>query len=151
MALTGVLVQVAGWPMAFYSFGAAAVVWFLPWLYFVYSSPQEHPGISQKEKDYIADGRSWVEYSTKVMNAENRRNDMVLIPVRMSPFSLPGIAARSVGQHSHFPSRLGVHPVRYELRVDQLHDAVRSSHLLEERPTFRRPAGCKSIQLLCSM
>ncbi|XP_063236032.1 sialin-like isoform X1 [Bacillus rossius redtenbacheri] len=42
-----------GWPMVFYVFGGIGVVWFIPWLFLVYDSPQQHPRISPEERDYI--------------------------------------------------------------------------------------------------
>ncbi|XP_049855707.1 sialin-like isoform X1 [Schistocerca gregaria] len=56
MAVSGVLVEAGGWPMAFYFFGAVAVAWFVPWLYLIYSTPDDHPRISLQEKEYIKAG-----------------------------------------------------------------------------------------------
>nr|CAD7258593.1 unnamed protein product [Timema shepardi] len=42
-----------GWPMVFYVFGGLGVVWFIPWLFLVYDTPQQHPRISKEERDYI--------------------------------------------------------------------------------------------------
>ncbi|CAG2063011.1 unnamed protein product, partial [Timema podura] len=39
--------------MVFYVFGGLGVVWFIPWLFLVYDTPQQHPRISKEERDYI--------------------------------------------------------------------------------------------------
>ncbi|CAG2062003.1 unnamed protein product, partial [Timema podura] len=56
MGLSGYLVAWGGWELVFYVFGGSAVVFFLPWLYLVYNSPQAHPRISLQEKTYILSG-----------------------------------------------------------------------------------------------
>lgn len=54
-ALSGVLIKYSsiGWPMAFYVFGVIGVLWFLAFAVLCYNSPDEHPFITQKEKDYM--------------------------------------------------------------------------------------------------
>ncbi|XP_049859542.1 putative inorganic phosphate cotransporter isoform X2 [Schistocerca gregaria] len=42
-----------GWPLAFYVFGAIALLWYVPWLALVYDSPADHPWISEEERRYI--------------------------------------------------------------------------------------------------
>ncbi|XP_049765915.1 putative inorganic phosphate cotransporter [Schistocerca cancellata] len=53
MALSGTMVKSLGWPSVFYIFGGITISLTIPWLYFVYSEPESHPRISQKELDYI--------------------------------------------------------------------------------------------------
>eukprot|EP01089_Gocevia_fonbrunei_P001515 TRINITY_DN11406_c0_g1_i2.p1 TRINITY_DN11406_c0_g1~~TRINITY_DN11406_c0_g1_i2.p1 ORF type:complete len:469 (+),score=63.68 TRINITY_DN11406_c0_g1_i2:1526-2932(+) len=42
-----------GWPSVFYVFGAVAVLWIFPWIFFISSDPSTHPTISEEEKNYI--------------------------------------------------------------------------------------------------
>jgi ACS family sodium-dependent inorganic phosphate cotransporter-like MFS transporter 5 len=42
-----------GWPMAFYITGGAGILFWISWNFIVYSSPDKHPRISQRELDYI--------------------------------------------------------------------------------------------------
>nr|CAD7404406.1 unnamed protein product [Timema cristinae] len=56
MGLSGYLVSWGGWDLVFYVFGGSAIVFFFPWLYLVYNSPQAHPRISLQEKTYILSG-----------------------------------------------------------------------------------------------
>lgn len=54
-ALSGVLIKHSsiGWPIAFYVFGGLGVLWLLAYVVLVYDDPDEHPFISQEEKDYL--------------------------------------------------------------------------------------------------
>nr|CAD7394227.1 unnamed protein product [Timema cristinae] len=58
MGLSGVLIEVGGWPLVSYVFGGAAAFWSLLWLLLVYDSPEKHPRISDEEKCYILTGLS---------------------------------------------------------------------------------------------
>ncbi|CAF1210203.1 unnamed protein product [Rotaria sp. Silwood1] len=42
-----------GWPSAFYVFGAISCLWFVGWCYFGFSSPDDHPRITNKERIYL--------------------------------------------------------------------------------------------------
>lgn len=42
-----------GWPSIFYLFASLGVVWCIVWILLGYSSPAEHPYISEGEKNYI--------------------------------------------------------------------------------------------------
>ncbi|XP_029166244.1 putative inorganic phosphate cotransporter [Nylanderia fulva] len=42
-----------GWSAAFYVTSLLGVMWYCSWHYFVYDSPQQHPRISDDEKNYI--------------------------------------------------------------------------------------------------
>uniref|UniRef100_A0A8C9WCZ1 Solute carrier family 17 member 8 n=1 Tax=Scleropages formosus TaxID=113540 RepID=A0A8C9WCZ1_SCLFO len=53
MPLAGVLVQYVGWPSVFYIYGVFGMIWYTFWFLLAYSSPAEHPTISQEEKTYI--------------------------------------------------------------------------------------------------
>lgn len=46
-----------GWRTTFLIIGIAGMLWILPWLIFNKKQPQEHPWITEKEKDYIVSGR----------------------------------------------------------------------------------------------
>jgi MFS family permease len=50
--------DVGGWPAVFYVFGLLGVVWFPFWAYFVYETPEQHPGISVEELEFIRGGKS---------------------------------------------------------------------------------------------
>nr|CAD7570776.1 unnamed protein product [Timema californicum] len=58
MGLSGVLIEMGGWPLVSYVFGGAAAFWSLLWLLLVYDSPEKHPRISDEEKCYILTGLS---------------------------------------------------------------------------------------------
>jgi len=53
LIVSGHLITWLGWPSVFYLTGLATVIWFALWSYLVYSSPDEHPRISQEEMKYI--------------------------------------------------------------------------------------------------
>ncbi|KAG0727238.1 Sialin [Chionoecetes opilio] len=60
MALAGWLCEMewlGGWPLPFYMVGAAGLVWYALWFLLVHPTPEEHPRITQKELQYILDGR----------------------------------------------------------------------------------------------
>ncbi|XP_063973825.1 sialin [Diachasmimorpha longicaudata] len=42
-----------GWPLAFYLFGGLGIIWYIFWLFFIYDTPAQHPGIDLQEKLYI--------------------------------------------------------------------------------------------------
>ena len=44
---------VGNWPFVFYYYGAAGVLCSLAWYLLLYSNPEEHPHISEKEKLYL--------------------------------------------------------------------------------------------------
>nr|CAD7586853.1 unnamed protein product [Timema genevievae] len=56
MSLSGVLANIS-WDLVFYIYGALAVVWVIPWLILVHSSPTQHPTITEEEKLYIMKDR----------------------------------------------------------------------------------------------
>mgnify|MGYP000085037924 CR=1 FL=1 len=45
------------WQMIFVIVGLMGLLWLVPWLYLVKSPPQEHPWISESEKEYILTGQ----------------------------------------------------------------------------------------------
>ena len=47
MLLSGSLTSAFGWEVVFYVLGSALVVWFACFVFLVYSTPSEHPRISQ--------------------------------------------------------------------------------------------------------
>ncbi|KAJ9591410.1 hypothetical protein L9F63_002016 [Diploptera punctata] len=53
LSTSGVIADAEGWPFVFYLFGGLTTFWIIPWLLFVYDSPEEHPYISDKEKSHI--------------------------------------------------------------------------------------------------
>ncbi|XP_046627286.1 putative inorganic phosphate cotransporter isoform X1 [Neodiprion virginianus] len=44
-----------GWPSVFYLFGAIGVLWFLVFVLVCFNTPDEHPYISDKEKNFLTD------------------------------------------------------------------------------------------------
>ncbi|XP_046491031.1 putative inorganic phosphate cotransporter isoform X1 [Neodiprion pinetum] len=54
-ALSGVLIQNSsmGWPLVFYVFGAAGVLWFFAWVLLCYNNPDVHPFITESEKNFL--------------------------------------------------------------------------------------------------
>lgn len=53
--LCGYIIDSFGWEMAFYVCGIIGTIWYIAWYFMVFDSPQQHPRISQKEKDYIVE------------------------------------------------------------------------------------------------
>lgn len=50
----GQLIGATGkWESAFYLFGISGILWFILWVLLCYSSPETHPFISEKEKDFL--------------------------------------------------------------------------------------------------
>lgn len=52
-ALSGLLLAHFDWPVTFYFFGALGVAWYVLWLLLCYSTPEEHPFISDAEREYL--------------------------------------------------------------------------------------------------
>nr|CAD7437862.1 unnamed protein product [Timema bartmani] len=52
MSVSGVLSGIS-WDLVFYVYGGCAILWSIPWLFLIYSSPEEHPTISPEELLYI--------------------------------------------------------------------------------------------------
>ncbi|XP_050413673.2 probable small intestine urate exporter [Patella vulgata] len=55
-----------GWPFVFYLFGGTTVLWSILWMVFVYNTPEEHPFISEAEKQYIKENRTGMGNKKKV-------------------------------------------------------------------------------------
>ena len=53
LPICGLLADHVGWESIFYVWGAAGCVWFILWCFLVFSSPDQHPRISDDEKEYI--------------------------------------------------------------------------------------------------
>ena len=55
MCLTtaGILAANYGWECTFYVWGTFGIIWFFLWTFLVYESPNDHPRISEDEKNYI--------------------------------------------------------------------------------------------------
>lgn len=54
LPLSGFLIDTLGWEDMFYIEGPLVVIFLLLWMTLVYDSPDQHPRISAKEKDFIA-------------------------------------------------------------------------------------------------
>ncbi|XP_047122245.1 sialin-like [Schistocerca piceifrons] len=87
MAVSGTMVKNLGWPSVFYVFGGISTVTIIPWVYFVYSEPESHPRITEKELRYILEntGCSMKEKSSKEpadsQDNSNRTNPWIMIPL----------------------------------------------------------------------
>lgn len=59
-ALSGILMHYSplGWHSVFYVFGAFGVLWFIVWTLLCFSSPADHPFISEEEKKLLHDAMS---------------------------------------------------------------------------------------------
>lgn len=67
LPVSGILTEhgfAGGWPSVFYVFGACGIFWFILWTAFAHDSPDQHPFISQEEKDYIKQSIGCKKYST---------------------------------------------------------------------------------------
>ncbi|KAM6997678.1 sialin [Tautogolabrus adspersus] len=53
LPLSGEICFYLDWTYVFYVFGAVGVVWFVLWALLVFDSPNTHPRISEREKNYI--------------------------------------------------------------------------------------------------
>ncbi len=53
LLVTPIIVQGWGWEWAFYTFGAVGIFWFVLWQRLVTTRPDDHPRISDEERDYI--------------------------------------------------------------------------------------------------
>ena len=51
--LCGLIIDSLGWEAAFYTIGCLTLVWGLAWLLVVFDSPEQHPRISEEEREYI--------------------------------------------------------------------------------------------------
>ena len=51
--MSGVLADAYGWRSIFYATGAAGLLWCLFWAILVFDSPQDHPWISEEEREFI--------------------------------------------------------------------------------------------------
>ncbi|XP_066993507.2 sialin [Anabrus simplex] len=54
MPLCGAIIASWGWEMVFYVSGLLTVLWSAAWWVLVYESPEKHPRISEREKQYLA-------------------------------------------------------------------------------------------------
>ncbi|KAJ8681208.1 hypothetical protein QAD02_016995 [Eretmocerus hayati] len=52
-SLSGLILQHSKWQMVFYFFGLMGALWYAIWLLTCYSTPREHPFISDKEAAYL--------------------------------------------------------------------------------------------------
>lgn len=49
----GLIMKTSSWENVFHFCGIVGTIWYIFWIYFVYDTPEEHPRIHEKEKDYI--------------------------------------------------------------------------------------------------
>ena len=58
LTLCGILAEKIGWESIFYVFGSFALLIGILWVTLIYSDPNDHPNISQAEKDFIIEGNA---------------------------------------------------------------------------------------------
>ncbi|CRK96189.1 CLUMA_CG009618, isoform A [Clunio marinus] len=66
----GFIIKASSWEWVFHSCGIAGSIWFIFWLYYVYDSPENHPRIHAKEKEYILKCLG----SSVIQNSKEKRN-----------------------------------------------------------------------------
>lgn len=54
LPLCGWVLTSWGWEAVFYVSGALTVIWTVAWWVLVFDSPEQHPRISDKEREYLA-------------------------------------------------------------------------------------------------
>ncbi|KAK3915848.1 Putative inorganic phosphate cotransporter [Frankliniella fusca] len=88
-AISGLLLSHFYWPVTFYFFGGLGVVWYAVWMALCYSTPEEHPFISEQERDYLH----------QQISASNHGKPIAPTPWRGILLSLPvwGLAVAQVG------------------------------------------------------
>jgi len=57
LAITGPVISVYGWPSIFYLFGGLGIIFAVFWVWLIHESPDEHPTISEHERQYIKEGQ----------------------------------------------------------------------------------------------
>ena len=55
LIVTPIIVEYLGWEWAFYLFGIVGVFWYIAWQRLVTTTPDEHPRISDEEKQWLAE------------------------------------------------------------------------------------------------
>ena len=51
--LTGLIMELSGWPSVFYWFGGVGCLWCFAFLAYARNSPQEFDGITDSERDFL--------------------------------------------------------------------------------------------------
>ncbi|XP_071109828.1 sialin-like [Haliotis cracherodii] len=67
-AISGFICQIPvdeGWPLTFYTYAGAGVMWLVLWLLFVHDAPERHPRCSEDEKQRIYYGKTSIKSSSK--------------------------------------------------------------------------------------
>lgn len=52
-AICGQVITALGWEAAYYVTSGSMIVFWALWVYLIYDTPDQHPGITEKEKLYI--------------------------------------------------------------------------------------------------
>jgi MFS transporter, ACS family, solute carrier family 17 (sodium-dependent inorganic phosphate cotransporter), member 5 len=63
----GFIIKKTCWENIFHFCGIFGTLWYIAWLYFVYDSPEDHPRIHPKEKEYIL-----TSLGSSVVRGENK-------------------------------------------------------------------------------
>ena len=53
LTMSGILAANFGWECTFYVWGFCGIVWSMFWSFLVYDTPNDHPRISNEERNYI--------------------------------------------------------------------------------------------------
>lgn len=137
MGISGVLVHAGGWPLAFYFFGVVAVLWFIPWLYLIYNTPDEHPRISSQEKEYIQSGFSEATNKKLVGSTFYLFIEYIrLIYWGEFFYCLTGFPTYSMVQNSDISTCLGWHFISYRLSLGPVYNAFRITNISEDNITL---------------
>lgn len=117
-----------GWPMVFYLYGAAGLLWSFLFVFFGYNAPACHPSITEEEKFYI---------ESSLGHVEDKPVSRAIVKI---PFNIPlhlGYVflenGNSLEENPHLGAGLGhpPHPVRSQLGLLDL--AHRNPRLHEPR------------------
>jgi ACS family sodium-dependent inorganic phosphate cotransporter len=65
-ALSGWMIQNFGWESVFYAFGIATIFWYIPWLIFVRSGPENDRFMKESERSFIIESLKGQNSNMKV-------------------------------------------------------------------------------------
>lgn len=93
-ALCGQIISAYGWKTAYYTTSALILTFYAAWVYLIYDTPDEHPGITEKEKNYIKE---------QIGNTVSKKK--VKLPAKQVATSLPFLALL----FAHFANMWGIY------------------------------------------
>lgn len=77
--LAGIISTSIGWQWSFYLFSLTAIIWFVPYYFLVYSSPDSDPYLSQYEKKLVEEERK-----NEYQNLDHSDTKMIKIPPKLT-------------------------------------------------------------------